>query len=201
MDVIREAQAGIAAATLVPIGLLLPSLAIVLGWAIRKQLRSLGSTTAAIASRPPLSLDLLPAAGVPVEVSPLIEEINRLLRRLSTAMDREKRFVTDAAHSLRTPLTALQIQAEILDGGDGPEERTSRLAELRAGIRRIIRLSEQLLSPRAVSPRPVRSQSHRSSIRRFRRLLRTTLPRRRRKEWRPYWRQSRGCVFTETPGG
>jgi len=146
MDVIREAQAGIAAATLVPIGLLLPSLAIVLGWAIRKQLRSLGSTTAAIASRPPLSLDLLPAEGVPVEVSPLIEEINRLLRRLSTAMDREKRFVTDAAHSLRTPLTALQIQAEILDGGDGPEERASRLAELRAGIRRIIRLSEQLLS-------------------------------------------------------
>lgn len=146
MDVIREAEGGIAAATLLPIGLLLPVLAIVLGWAIRNQLRSLNSTTSLLASRPPLSLDLLPAEGVPTEVSPLIEEINRLMRRLSTAMDREKRFVTDAAHCLRTPLTALQIQAEILDGGDGPEERASRLAELRAGIRRIVRLSEQLLS-------------------------------------------------------
>lgn len=146
MDVIREAQAGIAVATLLPIGLLLPLLAIVLGWAIRKQLRPLNATTAAIASRPPLSLDLLPVQGIPSEVAPLIEEINRLLRRLSTAMEREQRFVTDAAHSLRTPLTALQIQAEILDGGDGPEERASRLSELRAGIRRIIRLSEQLLS-------------------------------------------------------
>jgi two-component system OmpR family sensor kinase len=146
MDVIREAEGGIAAATLVPIGLLLPSLALVLGWAIRRQLRSLGATTAVIASRPPLSVELLPADGVPLEVSPLIEEINRLLRRLTTAMDREKRFVTDAAHSLRTPLTALQIQAEILDGGDGPEERAARLAQLRAGIKRIIRLSEQLLS-------------------------------------------------------
>jgi len=146
MDVIREAEAGIAAATLVPIGLLLPLLALVLGWAIRKQLRPLNATTVAIASRPPLCLDLLPVAGIPAEVAPLIEEINRLLRRLSTAMEREQRFVTDAAHSLRTPLTALQIQAEILDGGDGPEERASRLAELRAGIRRIIRLSEQLLS-------------------------------------------------------
>jgi len=65
MDVIREAQAGIAAATLLPIGLLLPLLAIVLAWAIRKQLRPLKSTTAAIASRPPLSLDLLPAEGLP----------------------------------------------------------------------------------------------------------------------------------------
>jgi two-component system OmpR family sensor kinase len=146
MDVIREAEAGIAAATLVPIGLLLPLLALVLGWAIRKQLRPLNSTTVAIASRPPLSLELLPVEGIPAEVAPLIEEINRLLRRLSTAMEREQRFVTDAAHSLRTPLTALQIQAEILDGGDGPQERASRLAELRAGIRRIIRLSEQLLS-------------------------------------------------------
>jgi len=157
MDVIREAQAGIAAATLLPIGLLLPLLAIVLAWAIRKQLRPLKSTTAAIASRPPLSLDLLPAEGLPAEVSPLIEEINRLLRRLSTAMEREQRFVTDAAHSLRTPLTALQIQAEILDGGDGPDERASRLTELRAGIRRIIRLSEQLLSH-------ARSQSERGPI-------------------------------------
>jgi two-component system, OmpR family, sensor kinase len=146
MDVIQEAEGGIAAATLLPIGLLLPLLAIVLGWVIRRQLRPLKSTTAVLASRPPLSLDLLPAEGVPTEVSPLIEEINRLMRRLSTAMDREKRFVTDAAHCLRTPLTALQIQAEILDGGDGPQERASRLGELRAGIRRIIRLSEQLLS-------------------------------------------------------
>jgi two-component system, OmpR family, sensor kinase len=146
MDVIREAEAGIAAATLLPIGLLLPLLAIVLGWAVRRQLQPLKATTAAVASRPPLSLDLLPAAGVPAEVSPLIEEINRLLRRLGTAMEREKQFVTDAAHALRTPLTALQIQAEILDGGDGPQERAARLADLRSGIRRIIHLSEQLLS-------------------------------------------------------
>jgi two-component system OmpR family sensor kinase len=79
-------------------------------------------------------------------VRPLVDEINRLLHRLSTAVEREQRFVTDAAHALRTPLTALQLQAEILEGGSSSEERAARLSELRAGIRRVIRLSEQLLS-------------------------------------------------------
>jgi two-component system, OmpR family, sensor kinase len=146
MEMIREAEGGIALATLLPIGLLLPILAIVLGFAIRRQLQPLNRAADAIASRPPLSLDLLPAEGMPAEVRPLVDEINRLLRRLSTAVEREQRFVTDAAHALRTPLTALQLQAEILDGGKSPEERAARLAELRAGIRRVIRLSEQLLS-------------------------------------------------------
>jgi two-component system OmpR family sensor kinase len=146
MDVISEAEGGIALATLLPIAILLPVLAVVIGFAIRRQLRPLNAAATAIAQRPALSLELLPDHQMPAEVRPLVEEINRLLRRLRTAVEREQRFVTDAAHALRTPLTALQLQAEILDGGKDPEERTARLNELRAGIRRIIRLSEQLLS-------------------------------------------------------
>jgi two-component system, OmpR family, sensor kinase len=146
MEVIHEAEAGVAMATLLPIALLLPILAVVLGWAIRRQLKPLSVAAAAVANRPPLSLDLLPEAGMPAEVRPLVDEINRLLHRLSTAVEREQRFVTDAAHALRTPLTALQLQAEILEGGSSSEERAARLSELRAGIRRVIGLSEQLLS-------------------------------------------------------
>jgi signal transduction histidine kinase len=146
MDMIREAEAGVAMATLLPIGLLFPILAVVLGFAIRRQLKPLDGAAAAVANRPPLSLDLLPEEGMPAEVRPLVDEINRLLHRLSTAVEREQRFVTDAAHALRTPLTALQLQAEILEGGSSSEERAARLSELRAGIRRVIRLSEQLLS-------------------------------------------------------
>lgn len=146
MDVIREAVGAIALATLLPIVLLLPIVAVVIGFAIRKQLRPLNRAASAIASRPPLSLDLLPAAGMPTEVRPLVDEINRLLRRLNTSVEREQQFVTDAAHALRTPLTALQLQAEILEGGGNETERATRLSELRAGIRRVICLSEQLLS-------------------------------------------------------
>jgi signal transduction histidine kinase len=145
-DAVFEEQRRIAAATLVPIGLLLPILAVVLGRAIRRQLQPLNAARAAIARRPPLSLDTLPAESMPEEVRLLVDEINRLLGRLGTAMEREQRFVIDAAHALRTPLTALQLQADVLEGGNSPEERTARLLELRAGIRRVIRLSEQLLS-------------------------------------------------------
>jgi two-component system OmpR family sensor kinase len=146
MDVIREAEGGVALATLLPIALLLPVLAVVIAFAIKRQLRPLNAAATSIAQRPPLSLDLLPAEGMPLEVRPLVDEINRLLRRLRTAVEREQRFVTDAAHALRTPLTALQLQADILDGGADAAERAARLTELRAGIRRVIRLSEQLLS-------------------------------------------------------
>ena len=61
-------------------------------------------------------------------------------------MEREQRFVVDAAHASRTPLTALQLQADVLDGSDDPAERAARLAELRAGIQRAVQLSNQLLS-------------------------------------------------------
>lgn len=145
-DEILEQEWHIAAAILLPIGLLLPVLAIVLGLAIQKQLRPLKAAAAAVSRRPPLSLERLPCDGIPAEVRPLIDEINRLLVRLGAALELEQRFVTDAAHALRTPLTALQLQAEVLEAGATPEERNERLIELRAGIRRLIRLSEQLLS-------------------------------------------------------
>ena len=146
MEVIREAEEGIALATLLPLALLLPVLAVVIGFTIRRELRPLQISAQIIARRPALSFELLPTAGLPREVSPLVDEINRLLGRLKIAVEREKRFVTDAAHALRTPLTALQLQADVLEGGRDANEWAVRLAELRAGIRRVTTLSEQLLT-------------------------------------------------------
>ena len=100
----------------------------------------------AIAQRPPLALDPIPVESLPAEIRPLVEEINQLLVRQKAAIDREQHFLSDAAHALRTPLTALQLQSDVLDGSSDPEERARRRAELRAGIRRVVRLTGQLLS-------------------------------------------------------
>jgi hypothetical protein len=113
---------------------------------IARQLRPVNEATATIATRTALTFDPIPIERLPREVRPLVEEINRLLARLQVAVDREHRFVRDAAHALRTPLTALQLQADVLEGGRDPDDRAARLAELRAGIRRVINLSEQLLT-------------------------------------------------------
>ena len=146
MDVIREAEGGVALATLLPTILMLPVLVLVIGIVIRAQIQPLDRAAKTIANRQTGSFEELPLTDLPIEVRPLVEEINSLMRRLETTVAREKQFVTDAAHALRTPLTALQLQADVLDGGKTPADRADRLAELRTGIRRVIRLSEQLLS-------------------------------------------------------
>jgi len=146
MDVISEVEGGVALATLLPMVLLLPVLALVIGIVIRKQVAPLDAAAAALALRASASFEDLPLENLPAEVRPLVEEINRLMRRLATTVEREKQFVTDAAHALRTPLTALQLQVDVLDGGKDEQEKAARLAELRTGLRRVIRLSEQLLS-------------------------------------------------------
>jgi two-component system OmpR family sensor kinase len=84
--------------------------------------------------------------NAPKELEPFIESINRLLGRLAIMLDHQRRFVALAAHELRTPVTAINIQAENLDHSQLPPEAGNRLIVLKAGIRRTVRLLEQLLA-------------------------------------------------------
>jgi two-component system OmpR family sensor kinase len=144
---VRDDQAEAAAlAAFLPILLLLPVLAIVMAWVIRATLQPMRAAAAAVARRNAFDRTALYTHDLPSEVAPLVEEINRLLDRQGEAVQRERHFIADAAHALRTPLAALQLQIDVLDGSKEPAERAARLADLRAGIQRAARLSEQLLS-------------------------------------------------------
>src|SRR5699024_1935662 len=72
--------------------------------------------------------------------------INRLLARVAQAMESQRRFVADAAHELRSPLTALSLQAERLAQAQMSDQGRDRLATLRQGIERSRKLLEQLLT-------------------------------------------------------
>ncbi|MGH8461209.1 MAG: ATP-binding protein [Stenotrophobium sp.] len=152
----REIATDAAVSSLLPIVILLPLLGLIIVLLIRHQLRPLRQAAAEVAARPPLALQALPLTGMPDEIRPLIAAINHLLTRLHGALETEQRFIADAAHALRTPLAALQLQADVLDGSGDTGERTVRLDELRAGIRRATRLADQLLSlhhnPRDAAP-------------------------------------------------
>jgi two-component system OmpR family sensor kinase len=84
--------------------------------------------------------------GLPDEIRPLVLELNLLLERMRGAFAQQKQFVGDAAHELRSPLTALRLQLQALQRAGDTDAR--RLAEQRlaAGIDRATRLVEQLLS-------------------------------------------------------
>ena len=145
LEVRREAAAGAALTSLLPIVLLIPVLGLVISFVIRRQLQPLGAVAQAITAGSLRNLQPLSAPELPAEIQPLIDEINRLIGRLRDATELELRFITDAAHALRTPLTALQLQAEVLENSTNDAQRATRIGELRAGIRRTVKLTNQLL--------------------------------------------------------
>jgi two-component system, OmpR family, sensor kinase len=145
IDVRKDQATAAVLAALLPILLLMPVLAIVIALVIRALLQPVRELAHTVARRDAFAAEPLDSRGLPSEVAPLVEEINQLLARQREAAQRERTFIADAAHALRTPLAALQLQADVLEGSSDPAERAARLAELRAGIQRATRLSGQLL--------------------------------------------------------
>jgi two-component system OmpR family sensor kinase len=82
---------------------------------------------------------------VPEEVRPLVNSFNSLLRRLGDAFATQRRFVQDAAHELRTPITAIGLQLENLRTDMTCEAAQGRYTQLELGVRRAQRLVDQLL--------------------------------------------------------
>ena len=78
------------------------------------------------------------------ELQPVVVAFNGLLARLNGAREQQRRFVADASHQLRTPLSVLQLQADAGLSGDIPQQEA--LASIAATSRRATRLAEQLLS-------------------------------------------------------
>ena len=83
---------------------------------------------------------------LPAEVRPFAVAINRLLARVSQSMESQRRFVADAAHELRSPLTAMSLQAERLAEAEMSSVARERLTVLRQGIERGRSLLDQLLT-------------------------------------------------------
>ena len=144
---IREARAArLALRTLAPFGVLMPVLALLIWWIVGRSLEPLKTLTRLVQTRRPDTLEPLPAAGLPVEVQPLVVALNELLGRLRAALEHERAFIADAAHELRSPLTALDLQIQTLDSAADEPSRARALGQLRSGVQRANRLVEQMLS-------------------------------------------------------
>ena len=144
---VREDLARAAAARVViPLILLLPIMIAAVAWIVSRGLLPLRYVTAEVQRRDARSLRPLSAENLPREIGPLVGELNRLLARLQKAFDTQRAFIADAAHELRSPLTALRLQLQLLDRAPDAPARGEARARLGLAVERAIHLVEQLLT-------------------------------------------------------
>lgn len=115
-------------------------------WIVGRGLAPLRQVTAEVQRRDVRSLEPLVNENLPTEIAPLVSELNRLLARLEKSFSAQRAFIADAAHELRSPLTALRLQLQLLDRAPDPSARLEARERLGAAVERSIHLVEQLLT-------------------------------------------------------
>ena len=125
----------------------LPVMLLLLIVLLSRELKPLKKLAQTLRARSPDATDALPIQGVPAEVRPLLDSLNHLFARTQEMMTRERRFTSDAAHELRSPLAALKVQTDVAQlSQDDPQAQEKALTQLHAGIDRASRLVDQLLT-------------------------------------------------------
>jgi signal transduction histidine kinase len=132
--------------SVLPLLLMAPLAALAIWWLAARNLAPLDRLAAEVRARDEQSLAPVAVTGLPDEVSPLAQALNTLLERLRLSLDTQRAFVADAAHELRSPLTALKLQFELLRRAGSEAERDAAGKAIGVGIDRATRLVEQLLA-------------------------------------------------------
>lgn len=133
----------LAGSMFIPYVLLLPFAIIILAFIISLSLKPLDDFKAELQQRDSDGLAPIDSKEYPQELIPTIEEMNHLFERIQHAQAEQKQFIADAAHELRTPVTALNLQTKILMS-QFPEHES--LKNLSKGLARIQHLVTQLLA-------------------------------------------------------
>ncbi|ENV79838.1 hypothetical protein F942_01570 [Acinetobacter ursingii ANC 3649] len=133
----------LAGSMFLPYVIILPFALIGLAGIIRRSLKPLDDFKSELIQRDSNDLAPIHEKDYPEELSPTIHEMNRLFERISTAQQEQKQFVADAAHELRTPITALNLQTKILLS-QFPDH--AAFQNLSKGLARIQHLVSQLLA-------------------------------------------------------
>jgi two-component system sensor histidine kinase QseC len=136
--------------------LLMGAIWLAIGWG----LKPLADLAATLRGRHPGSLEPLQLAPLPSELEPMQAALNRLLGQIQEVLSRERRFIADAAHEMRTPLAVLRVHAQNVLEAQNDEQRGESLNYLVVGVDRTTRLVNQLLTIARLEPGigPVKTQ-------------------------------------------
>lgn len=139
-DIREELSGHLALGNVLPIAFALPLFIVATLWAVRTSFRPLRHLQSIAARLGPGTDRFLPSNTVPQEVEGLVTALNQLLTRLNRTIERERRFSSDAAHELRTPLAALRLQLESIS-----QDSPTVVNELLQSLDRMAHLVDQML--------------------------------------------------------
>jgi two-component system, OmpR family, sensor histidine kinase TctE len=126
---------------------------LVLVWiGIQLGLRPVRKLRDEIAQRSPLDLRPIVDSTVPREIAPVVVTLNRLFATLRTAAQSQQQFIANTAHQLRTPITGMQAQLDLLAAEPEAQPIKDRLGTLQEGIRQLSRAANQLLTLARADP-------------------------------------------------
>ena len=136
----------IIASVILPQFVIIP-LAVVLVWfGLTRGLHPLTRLRDLIEARREEDLSPIMAIRVPEELQPLTDAFNSMLKRMQRNMDAQRRFISDAAHQMRTPLTGLKMQAQLAAREEDPQQLRYALQNISTSVDRASHLVNQLLT-------------------------------------------------------
>jgi two-component system sensor histidine kinase QseC len=141
-----------------PILIALPILGLLIILSVKKGLQPLQQLTNEIIKRSANQLNPVSMDNVPSEISPIVSEINQLLKKLKRAINTERQFTADAAHELRTPLAAIKAQTQVALRSIDDNSQASELDKIIEGVDRSSHLVEQLLILARLDPETVHGE-------------------------------------------
>ena len=152
-DVRQELVNEITQDSLYPLTLMIPILLLTIWLGIDRGLLPIKKLAAQITHRSPDNLEPVNVNfHVPNEVLPLFTALNNLFGKLKNAFDRERRFTSDAAHELQTPLASIKTQAQVASRSDDKDEQQHALEKIVEGIDRTSHMVQQLLALARLEP-------------------------------------------------
>ncbi|KAA5928218.1 MULTISPECIES: HAMP domain-containing sensor histidine kinase [Pantoea] len=135
-----------ALSAIIPMILMMPLSLLVIWLVVRKITRDLQVASRQIAAQETHHPHNVSPEGLPDEILPLVAAYNSLLSKLRDAWSSQRQFLEDAAHELRTPVTAVTLQLENLRQHIQPGEASRQFSQLEAGVTRTRHLVTQLLN-------------------------------------------------------
>ncbi len=137
---------------LLPQLILLAAAGVLLWVGIKRGLNPLWAVNDALTKRSYSDLEPIQLSNIPIEIAKLVDSVNGLMTKLNQAIHSQNRFIADAAHQLRTPLSGTRAQIELANKSTSLPDIKSRLQKISISTERLIHLINQLLVLAKIQP-------------------------------------------------